>query len=1134
MPSSKKDKKNAKDGGGVSSAVSKLAAASKFANASKPPTATPPSSVASPNIGPVAPSSYDGNPTISPPLDALSTTPASVGTAVSANPDWIRGGLAGSPGNLISLMGESPPTQPSSYEDHSRLPYGWANHRQFIPSQPASPSPPNSIPSSVPNSYPNSFRRPLSFQQESHFPVETHAQAAAAAYRRASMQSPFSQGRVVPHPPPPHHPQAHFYGAPDLDLDMAPQNGMRPGENGYHFGFDTLPSPSTAALPGADNVVITGYEGGLEVHSVTKRGVERVAGLTGLRGGVYNAKILPWTASGDHTALYPLIAVVVHGPVLPQGSHEGHSAAQDNNSEDRPEPPGSPRTDGGSKETSGARSGATIEYYQTAVELYSLKTNKLVDVLLLAPKIPLATAITSPVFQAPAPTGSLVIKADAGNIVVASGLTGEIWLYRTIEGSYGDGKLHFGCTGKLWTSLQQPTRGEVAEESERRSSPAPISTHPKPNPHTPIFAVNGRWIAYCPPPPSTQITLRAHVPVPVLGKGPTLSSVTPPGLPAVTSAIDTAMSEGVMNKIMRETTQELISGAKWVGQQGMQAWNAYWNKNTAPQRQPRSPTLAAQQWPGSYPPRSDAVQFPPTHATPGQTPASKDPALVSIVDMGTMGLSASLHPVTAFPTPLGCSFLSFSPSGLSLFTASSKGDVQTVWDLFSIQYTKSSPLQVSTTASVVGPRVRQIAHFSRMTVARIVEVTWSRPNGERIAMVTERGTVHLLDMPESAYTWPPPRRRKEAEPNGAPASETSSTAVSIASNAFGAAFVAARPLINRPRRSSAVAAGQNGTHGSNFVDSASQGGRAIAATISHSLGKTGTAINQLRHTGENRVSLPPSTLLPSASCVMWMTGRKYHSLYVVGDGLVRTFPSKTRRASSVADKQRTPKGNRYKDMKLPSLPDGDMAPKVKQFIEGDEALELSDQDMDACNTLTLEPRARTVQVDFSPEASIPQAEIESSAPYQPFHTDRRVALYEYGPAAGDADASALTVMLGDINLEDKATSKQQKKKQQQQQRMQVQAAAPAADFSQPWAFGQKLDLIRLDLSHVQLSDEDFNTSDDPRALPLTSMERVMHVAENRDEIVVTTRRRRGARHPEDEDGFFEDDCEVLDFADQRV
>ncbi|KAM0334302.1 hypothetical protein ACHAQA_001325 [Verticillium albo-atrum] len=1111
MPSSKKDRKNAKDGGGVSSAVSKLAAG-KFA--------------------PVVPSSYDGTPTISPPLDPLSTTPASAGTAISANHDWIKNGLAGSPGNLISLMGESPPTQPSSYEDHSRLPYGWANHRQFIPSQPASPSPPNSIPSSVPNSFPNSFRRPLSFQQESHFPVETHAQATAAAYRRASMQSPFSQSRGSPHPPPPHHPQAHFYGAPDLDLDIGPQNGMKPGENGFHFGFDTLPSANTEVLPGSDNVVVAGYEGGLEIHSVTKRGLELIAGLKGLRGGVYNAKILPWTAAGEHAALYPLVAVVVHGPVLPQTSSEATLANPDVSSDDRLEPPGSPRTDSSGKEHAGARPTTAIEYYQTTVELYSLKTNKLVDVLLQAPKIPLPTAITSPVFQAPSPTGSFTIKADAGNIAVACGITGEIWLYRTIEGSYGDGKLHFGCTGKLWTSLQQPARGEVAEESDRRSSPAPAPAAPRPNPHTPIFAVNGRWIAYCPPPPSTQITLRAHVPVPILGKcGPTLSTVTAPGLPAVTSAIDMAMSEGVMNKIMRETTQELISGAKWVGQQGMQAWNSYWNKNAVPQRQPRSPTLPAQQWPGSYPPRLDAAQFPPTHATPGQAPASKDPALISIVDMGTIGLSASLHPITAFPTPLGCSFLSFSPSGLSLFTASSKGDVQTVWDLFCIQYTKSSPLQVSTTASVVGPRVRQIAHFSRMTVARIVEVTWSRPNGERIAMVTERGTVHLLDMPESAYTWPPPRRRKEAEPNGAPASETSSTAVSIASNAFGAAFEAARPLINRPRRSSAVASGQNGTNGSNFVDSASQGGRAIAATISHSLGKTGTAINQLRHTGENRVSLPPSSLLPSASCVTWITGRKYHTLYVVGDGLVRTFPAKTRRASSMADKQRTPRGNRYKDLKLPTLPDDSLAPKVKQFIEGDEALELSDQDMDACNTLTLDPRARPVQVDLSPEASIPQAEIESSAPYQPFHTDRRVALYEYGPAAGDTEAAALTAMLGEVNLEDKPTSKQKKK---QQQRMQAQATSAATDFSQPWAFGQKLDLVRLDLGHVQLSDEDFNTSDDPRALPTASMERVMHVGENRDEIVVTTRRRRGARHAEDEDGFFEDDCEVLDFADQRV
>ena len=55
------------------------------------------------------------------------------------------------------------------------------------------------------------------------------------------------------------------------------------------------------------------------------------------------------------------------------------------------------------------------------------------------------------------------------------------------------------------------------------------------------------------------------------------------------------------------------------------------------------------------------------------------------------------------------------------------------------------------------------------------------------------------------------------------------------------------------------------------------------------------------------------------------------------------------------------------------------------------------------------------------------------------------------------------------------------------------------------------------------------------ALPPSAMERVMLYGEA-EQIVVTTRRRRGGTRTGegDEDGFFEDDCEVLDFADQRV
>ncbi|KAH6661916.1 hypothetical protein F5X68DRAFT_63785 [Plectosphaerella plurivora] len=973
------------------------------------------------------------------------------------------------------------------------------------PQMAASPSPPNS--------FPNSFRRPLSYQQETSFPPEMHAQVSAAAVaRRASVQSPFSQLRPgTQNPPLPHHPQAHFYGAPDIDFDLPTGTGIKAGHSGHYFGFDTLPSPHTELTPGLDNVVVAGYQGGLEVHSITRRGLDRVAALRGLRGAVLEAKILPWVSSGPHAEAYPLIAVVVHGPVLPRATPDiAIQRVNEVNSEGGLDP-GSPRPDSSHREPVTGRMSPTIEFYQTTVELYSLKTNRIVDVLLEAPKIGLSTSITSPIFKAPAPTGAFKIKADGGNIVVASGTTGEAWVYKLLEVGTDDGKLHAGCTGKIWTTLQQPLKVDHAEDPGRLGPLPP----PRAGPPTPIIALNGRWLAHCPPNPSTQIALRANIPVPLIGRAPGVSSVTSPVLPPVTSTLDIPNNEGLMNKIMRETTQELISSAKWVGQQGMQAWNAYWYKN--PAQQPRSPPLQPQQWAGSYPPRQDSPHFPPTHGTPGQAVTTKEPGLVSIVDLGTTGSSVTVHPVSTFSTLLGCSFLSFSPSGMSLFTASSKGDVQTVWDLMRMQYTKSSPVQVSNTNTALGPRVRQVAQFSRMTVARIVDVAWSRPNGERLAMITEKGTVHLLDMPETAFSWPPPRRRRATEANGAPASETPSSAVSIASSAVGAAFQAARPLITRPRRGSATVSPSNGN---NFVENASQGGRYIAASISQSLGKTGTAINQLRHTADNRVSLPPSPLLPSASCVVWLTGKRFHTLYVLGDGLVRTFPSKSRHPT----KARAQRGGLYKDFKVPLLPGDTLAPAVQRFID-DDCLDLPEHDADVGNTLTLDPRARISQPDLSAEAAIPQAEIESSAPYQPFHTDRRVGLYEYGGAAPAAEVSAMADLLAETSLDERPSGK--KKKQRQ-------PAVPVSAARGAWAFGQKLDLVQLDLGYSALPDEDFNTSDDMRALPTSSMERVMHAGDRPDEIVVTTRRRRGRRAAEDEDGFFEDDCEILDFADQRV
>ncbi|KAL7789871.1 hypothetical protein V8C37DRAFT_190120 [Trichoderma ceciliae] len=1143
MPA-KKERKNAKHSGGIAAAVTKHTAG-KFArpvndgdesgndssksiptsNASSPPINTP-------EIRPSAAPDHD-NPEPSPSLDALSTTSVSASTAPSVIHEWARNGMAASPSNLIALASESPPTQPSSYEDSGRLHHGWTAQRAFMTPSPASPSPPTSHP-----------RRPLSYQMDPHFVSPDNMprpSSTAAHHRRSSLNSPapyaHTHARVGSHPPPlPHQPQAHFYGVSDLDLTIKPQSGMKPGDQGLYFGFDKLPSPYNAT--GSENVVLAGYQGGLEVYGVSKRGLEHIASLKGLRGGVHYAKILPWTVGGEKDSNFPLVALVVHGPVLPQRAASATSPDDDDDdaaaAAKRVDGAASPRSVFTHHDTFSGRNGQNghvIEAYQTAVEVYSLKTNKLVDVLLQPSAIPISAevSLTSPIFQPPPPTGAFAIKADAGTVAVCSGATGECWVYTQLLQAQ-NGHL-FACTAKLWTCVQQGQRGgDVPEEGDKMNS---LGTTRRPNPPTAIFALNGRKIAYCPAAPSSSIAIRAHLPVPILGRGVGVTSLTPPHLPTITAAVDLPISDSVVNKVMREATQELIQGARWVGQQGLQAWNSYWNRSSSPQsqqqqqQQPRSPP---QQWASTRSPRNDAAAFPPTHGASGQAASTKDPGLVSILDVDSLATSPSIHPSSTFSAPLGCSFLSFSPSSLSLFTASSKGDVQTVWDLLRVQHTHSSPLQASMAShDGNGPQVRQIAQFSRMTVARIIEVVWTEPHGERLAMVTERGTVHLLEMPFSAFMWPPPRRRKVSQKPATEPSEPSSSAVSLASGAFGAAYQAAMPFVTRSRQGSG---NSSNTAGSILKDSAAQGGRAIAASITSSIGKTGSAISQLRHTGENRVSLPPSSSLPSSSCVIWIRGRRSATLFNLGGGLVRTYPCKSRRHPGHNGK-RIARVNRYTDYRLPFLPDDTVAPAVRQILDlgtQEEYLDLSDTEMDVGTTLTLKSRPRVVSNTLHTMAeTIPQAEIECSAPYQPFHTDKRVILCEYTPGYG-SQLDGMSEVLANSSLDAKAPPA---KKTINGQHLAANALNGGPDAS-AWAFGQDISVVKLDLGLPSAMEDEYDDPEDHRPLPPSAMERVMEFGDS-EQIVVTTRRRRGAHQGDpDGDGFFEDDCEVLDFADQRV
>ncbi|EFX00718.1 hypothetical protein CMQ_7720 [Grosmannia clavigera kw1407] len=1225
MPGPKKAKKDARETGGVVAAVTKHATG-KFTNGNGQGFAsdTSNSSGPSPDLQAVASSSSNGSSSVSPMLEAVSS-PAVVPTfnpaprAIPARVDWqtranggsIQPSIAGSPGNLISLMGDSPPSRWSSPR-----PYGTSHtshtsqtshmshmshlsHASYVSQATHPTSVSVSPPSGGMDIAGRPGRRPLSY----HMDTRRSSLHSHLAQSRATATLAAASAGLSSNPPLPHQPQAHFYGVPDIDLDLQPhQAGIKPGQRGYHFSFDSLPSayPGRQASLGTGTVVTAGFEGGLRVSLVSKRGLEPLATLSGLRGGVYGAKILPWMAPGTAAEdLFPLVAVVVHGPVLPEalypeGEGDGDSGV------------GVGLTDGGAGAVAASASAADgietdarvdsekrrcIEYYQTSVEVYSLRHSQWICTLLEAPKIPLAIPVTSPVFQPPPPTGAFQIKADGGTVAVSSATTGECWVFRQMAAGSED-VLPFCCVAKLWTTLQQSPRGskgssEATPETERVRAASSAASSQTPSRHSPkqaVLSLSGRWLAYCPANPSSQIALRAVVPVALHGRAPGITSLTPPQLPPTTAEVDLPQSESVMNKIMRDATQEIISGAKWVGQQGWQAFNNYW-KGT--------PGLSTAQSA-----RSDAAQFPPTHGAVTQSAVSKEPGLVSVVDVTALGGSATVHPLATFSPPLGCSFLSFSPSGLWLFTASTKGDVQTVWDLMRVQHTKASPLQVlggpGGPGTLTGSRVRQIAQFSRMTVARIVDVAWTKPNGERLAMVTERGTVHILDLPSSAFTWPPPRRRTNstapdtstttgnnsgisgigsigsmgggnAGSGGADTSTgrpASMVAVSYASSALSTAFDAARPLLARPRRSSANVPQSTGA---TIVDHASHGGKMLAAGISHSLGKTGNAINQLRHNGENRVSLPAGSFAPGPACVVWLTGKRSHALFVLGDGLVRSFASRSRRKTSG---QRTLHLSLNKDFRLPFLPDDMLAAAIKRLLEPDEYLDFEHGDGEAgSNTMVLlDSRQRLTML----ESSIPQAEIESSAPYQPFHTDRRVALYEFEDgahvhaAAAAAAAAAVVVPVsrsatpvsvtepteagvvdedGSVSQSQPSTRKKPKKTARIAaaiEAFRAQEAAVSPTVPTAWAFGQPIASTLVDTGYAGLAEESLFSIgfEETRALPASAMERVLqHDGEN-EQIVVTTRRRRGggrlAADDGDDDGFFEDDCEVLDFADQRV
>jgi hypothetical protein len=241
-------------------------------------------------------------------------------------------------------------------------------------------------------------------------------------------------------------------------------------------------------------------------------------------------------------------------------------------------------------------------------------------------------------------------------------------------------------------------------------------------------------------------------------------------------------------------------------------------------------------------------------------------------------------------------------------------------------------------------------------------------------------------------------------------------------------------------------------------------------------------------------------------------------------GIVRFYSIKNRRADRPVDKQKASRGARYAEFRIPNLPDFQFAPEITRDLNQVGDLELTERDIEESRWKMGHSPSPAPQFRGT-ESSIPQAEIESNAPYQPFHTDRRVGLHVYSHDEAPLPSPSVSALLSPPGLADEVKS------------------SPANKSTGAWSFGGPIKTTKLDVGPPHNPDDDLDDSADHRALPSSAIERVLRVTDSTEEmeqIVITTRRRKGvSRSSEsvrnvDEEGFFEDDCEVLDFASQRV
>ena len=954
---------------------------------------------------------------------------------------------------------------------------------------------------------------PVSPPQRKARPVSYGNNVRSVSARKSSVDTGhrYSASAYGSSPPLPHLPQPHFYIVPDIDLGLGSRfREPSVGRTASFIGFGNLPSTANASTS-RTQVMLLGSESRLDILAINKKTASPIGSLEHLAGQVIDAAFLTWESGNDpFRQLRPLVVVTIHGPKANDDSTVGQDdsdALEHSDVLPAIQTPPVPAND-------------LQEEFQTRVDVYSLTERTRVATLFKTQPVPMQPSIRGYPRSVPPPIGDLRLDVGGNFVTVSSGTSGEVW-------AFGVQSSKFQCLGKFWTTIQA---NEIRRSSssggylDRDVSPADLEASYRPSGH-PILALGSRWLAICPAGPVSRPTLAGSIPRTLAaGKVPGLDSHTAPPRPSETCILDSPDAPSLLNRVARGVAQEVVKGARWLGDQGLQTWNNYWRKDQHPQSPQTSPYNQPIFAPDQHP-----NFFPPTHAQ--ETRSASEPELVSIIDLkrlqdgpGKKGADP-LTPLATFQPPGGCSFLSFAPSGLNLLTASRKGDAQYVWDLMQIRHCRAAAFittQSDTSTSVppeVSPRVRQVAKFPRLTSSSVVDVVWSPPAGDRLAVITRNGTVHIFDLPLSAFQWPPLRRGPRAGPVSAPASpavhpqhEEVGAAGGVLASAMRLASKTQPILANLRGRAPSVGGGVSGIS-TNSIVAGVRSGKAVAAGLSQSLEAAAGTVNTLRHAGDNRVHLSNMAKDPARARAVWGES----SVLVVDGMVVRMY--RVRRAQAAGkgrQKVSVVDANSATSMKLPKLDELASISAEKQKVRGESSEERLDGTMFGYWTLRLPPAPKLSLEDSHP---LSRAEIDTNAPYQPFHSDPRVHLFVHSTDITLSESQMPTASVIFRGVDTPITPDK-------------------------WVFGNELPATKLNLrSSTYETFEEGGEGD--LAAQIYRQTTTEGVGEN-EQIVSTTRPRKGRRGnasasmsgngglEETEELDFEDDVEFLDYATDRV